>query len=873
MSAPPLDTGSAADRPVPVSTYRVQLGPDLRFDDVVARLPYYTALGVTHLYLSPVLRAAPGSTHGYDVVAHDEISDALGGYDGLARLSAAARDRGLGLVLDIVPNHMALPTPAWHNKALWSVLAQGPQSPYARWFDLDWSAGDGILVPVLRDRLGTVLARGELRLDLADVGTAQTEAAESARDGSTGRRPVLRYGAHVFPVRPGTEDLPLTELLGAQHYRLASWQVADEELNYRRFFDVSSLVAIRVEDPVVFAATHDLVCRLVRDGLVDGLRVDHPDGLADPATYFERLRAATGGAWVAAEKILAADETLPDDWACAGTTGYDTAWRVQQTFVDPEGADDLAAVAHQLTGDPSDGYDALVTAAKREIVDGSLYTEVHRLTTLVAQICHDDLRLRDHTVRALHDCLVALLVAMDRYRTYVAPGRPTSAQSIATLERAAARARTWLDPARAETLNLLVDLLLGRSVGTGHPHDPRRDELVVRFGQTSAAVQAKGVEDTTFYRWTQLVGLCEVGAEPARFALPPAELLSWAQAQAQAWPLSMTALSTHDTKRGEDVRARLSVLSELSGPWSRCVRELHRASASYRSTLVDGRVANLTWQTLAATWSSDGPISTERLDAYLTKAMREAKSATTWATPDRTYEDAVLGWARQAVADPVVTGLLSAWHDQAQPYVRPTVLGQKLVQLTLPGVADTYQGTEAVTLTLVDPDNRRPVDTDALAARLARLDTGAPPVDLSDEKLLVTSRTLRTRRALPEAFVGPSTGLRVLARSSDSALAYARTAPDPSGTDTPRVVVLATRLSATLDRLGGWSDHTVTLPDGPWHDVLTSTDHPGGPRPLADLLTTLPVALLVRPDDDRQTVGTTRAAPSAARAPRRDRAR
>ncbi|MCL2090513.1 MAG: malto-oligosyltrehalose synthase [Micrococcales bacterium] len=835
-------------RAVPVSTYRVQLGPDLRFDDVAARLPYYDALGVTHLYLSPVLRAAPGSTHGYDVVAHDEVSPVLGGYDGLVRLSTAARDRGLGLVLDIVPNHMAIPTPAWHNQALWSVLTEGSQSRYARWFDLDWSTGDGILMPVLGDRLGTVLAHGELRLDLADVDDVGPVPVGLA---STGRRTVLRYGPHVFPVRPGTENLPLTDLLKAQHYRLASWQVADEELNYRRFFDISTLVAIRVEDPAVFTATHDLVCRLVRDGLVDGLRVDHPDGLADPATYLERLRAATGGAWVVVEKILAADETLADDWVCAGTTGYDTAWRVQQTFVDPAGADDLGAVAHQLAGDPSvgsaghpsDGYDALVTAAKREIVDGPLYTEVHRLTTLVTRICHDDLRLRDHTARALHDCLVALLVALDRYRAYVVPGRPTSAQSIATLERAAAQARSGLAADRTATMALLVDLLLGRPVGSGHGDDPRRDELVVRFGQTSAPVQAKGVEDTVFYRWTQLVGLCEVGADPTRFALPPAELLSWAQVQAQQHPLGLTALSTHDTKRGEDVRARLSVLSELAEPWSRCVTELHRMSTPYRSTLVDGRVANLTWQTLAATWSADGPISTDRLDAYLTKVMREAKSATTWSTPNHTYEDAVLAWARQAVADPQITGLLDAWHAQAQPYVRATTLGQKIVQLTLPGVADTYQGTEATTLTLVDPDNRRPVDTAALAARLARLDTGTLPRNLSDEKLLVTSRTLRTRRNLPDAFVGQDTGLLPLARSSDCLLAYTRT--DAAA---PRVVVLATRLAATLDRLGGWADHTVTLPDGPWHDVLTGTDHPGGPRPVAKLLNTLPVALLVRPE-------------------------
>ncbi|MCL2424596.1 MAG: malto-oligosyltrehalose synthase, partial [Micrococcales bacterium] len=774
------------------------------------------------------LRAAPGSTHGYDVVAHDEISEALGGYDGLVHLSTAARERGLGLVLDIVPNHMAIPTPAWHNKAFWSVLAEGPSSPCARWFDIDWSAGDGIVVPVLAHRLGTVLARGELHLDLAETPPRST---------------VLRYGKHVFPVRRGTEDLPLTELLRSQHYRLAYWQVADEELNYRRFFDITTLVALRVEDPVVFAATHDLVCRLVRDGIVDGLRVDHPDGLADPVTYLERLRTATGGAWVAAEKILAGDECLPDDWVCAGTTGYDAAWRVQQTFVDPAGADDLGALAHELAGDPSDSYDAIVTDAKRQVVDSSLHAEVRRLTDLAVGICHDDLHLRDHTARALHNCLAALLAALDRYRAYVRPHEATSPQSVQVVERAAALARTWLDPDRHETLTMLVDLLLGRCVGVD---DPRRDELVVRFGQTCAAVEAKGVEDTAFYRWTQLSGLCEVGADPSRFAVAPAELLSWAQTQAQSWPLAMTALSTHDTKRSGDVRARLSVLSELSASWSQCVRELQHLSAGYRSALVDGRIANLTWQTLAATWSDDGPIATERLDAYLTKAMREAKTATTWANPVRTYEDAVLAWSHAAVADPAVSAALTAWHAQTRPHARATVLGQKLVQLTLPGVADTYQGTEDLTITLVDPDNRHPVDGDALATRLARLDAGEPPTTLGDEKLLVTSRTLRTRRALRDVFVGPGAGIAPLARSSESTLAYARTAGD----STPGVVVVATRLWATVDRLGGWADHTVTLPEGPWRDVFTGTTHPTGPRPVAELLGTLPVALLIRRDHE-----------------------
>ncbi|MDR3069818.1 MAG: malto-oligosyltrehalose synthase, partial [Propionibacteriaceae bacterium] len=700
-----MSTADSTRRPalrhqVPVSTYRLQLGPDLRFDDVIDRLPYYAALGVGHLYLSPILTAAPGSTHGYDVVAHDEISPVLGGRVGFERLSTAAREHGLGLVLDIVPNHMAIPTPAWLNQQLWSVLAQGPDSPHANWFDVDWTPG-AMLMPVLDDRLDAVLDRGGIELDFAHLD-------------SGGKQPILRYGKYVFPVRAGTEDLPLGELLKLQHYRLADWRLANAELNYRRFFDVKTLIAIRVEDPQVFEATHDLICSLVRDGLADGLRVDHPDGLADPAAYLERLRDATGGAWVVAEKILSADETLAADWVCAGTTGYDSLWRVQQVFTDPAGAQNLGELMCELAGDTPAGYPPLAAGAKREILAGMLRAEVNRLTGLAAGICRDNPQLPDHNADSLRKCLVELLVGLDRYRAYVVPGRPTSPESIAALERAAEVARHEVGLEHIPTLNLLVELLLGRNVDSQTPADPRQADLMVRFGQTSAAVQAKGVEDTAFYRWTQLVGLCEVGADPTRFSLDPTGLMMWASQQARTFPQGMTTSSTHDTKRGEDVRARMSVLSEFSGQWRELVRELQEASAAYRDSQIEGRTVNMVWQTLATTWE-DGPISADRLAAYLTKALREAKSRTTWDDPDTAYEDAVLTWAIQASTDPAVNKLLAAWQEHTASCVRATTLGQKLVQLTLPGVADTYQGTEVGVLTLVDPDNRRRVETDALA--------------------------------------------------------------------------------------------------------------------------------------------------------------
>ncbi|HEX7805331.1 MAG TPA: malto-oligosyltrehalose synthase [Cellulomonas sp.] len=822
-------------RAVPVSTYRLQLGPELTLDGAAERVPYLAALGVTHLYLSPVLRAAPGSTHGYDVVDHDEISSVIGGLPALRRLAATAHAAGLGLVLDIVPNHMAVPTPVWHNRALWSVLADGPDSPFASWFDVDWSAGDGaVLMPVLADRIGAVLAGGELTLDEMVVpGTDDLP------------RTVLRYADHVFPVRPGTEHLPLAELLERQHYRLAYWRVADEELNYRRFFDVGTLVAIRVEDPAVFDATHALVLGLLADGTLDGLRIDHPDGLTDPAGYLTRLRERTAGAWVVVEKILEGDEELPTDWETAGTTGYEALWRVQQTFIDPGGAAVLGAVMHRLAGDTSDALPAIVDTAKREMVDGALYAEVHRLTELAAGICHDDLRLRDHTWRSVHDCLVELLVAFDRYRAYVVPGDPLPTVSVDVLEHAARIAADRLPPERAATMSVLVDLLLGREAGSaGRTRSPVRDELVVRFQQTCGAVMAKGVEDTAFYRWTHLVGLCEVGGEPARFALTPTELSAWAARQQAQAPLGMTTLSTHDTKRSEDTRTRMGVLSEVAVEWSALVDRLRATSAPYRSALLDGRTENLLWQTLAGTWTPDGPLSEDRLTEYLTKAIREAKSRTTWTEPDAAYEAAVLTTARRVLGDDRAVDLLAAWELRTRAAVRAATLGTKLVQLTLPGVANVYQGTEVPAVALVDPDNRRAVDAGPLAARLARLDEGAGPRDLADEKLLVTSRALRTRRDLPEAFIGPEAGFRPLAHSSGHTLSYAHTVDGEAA-----VVVLATRLAITLERLGGWADHTVALPDGRWHDVLSNRTVVGGVQEIAPLLDRFPVALLVRAAD------------------------
>jgi (1->4)-alpha-D-glucan 1-alpha-D-glucosylmutase len=687
-------------------------------------------------------------------------------------------------------------------------------------------------MPILGSRIGDVLGAGELTVEEMVIPGHGEEP-----------RPVLRYYDHVFPVRDGTQSLPLAELVDRQHYRLAYWRVADEELNYRRFFDVGTLAAIRVESEEVFDATHALLLELFHAGHIDGFRIDHPDGLADPQGYFARLSEATGGAWVVAEKILESDEELPPEWAVAGTTGYDALWRVQALFVDQAGSLPLGKLMQKLTGDSRGELEAMIEEAKRQVVNGPLRAEVDRLTSLLADICLDDIRLRDHTGRALHDCVVELLVAFDRYRAYVVPGEPPSPTAERVMAAAAELAREHLEEERRDTLDVVVSLLLGREAGSaGQRLEPKRAELIVRFQQVCGAVMAKGVEDTAFYRWTHLVSLCEVGGAPQRFGIRADELHAWAKTAEATMPATMTAGSTHDAKRGEDVRSRINVLSESAEDWVELVTRLRELTADVRPSNLDGRAENLLWQTLAGTWTTDGPISAERLTGYLRKASREAKTWTSWTAPDEAAEAALAGYATHLLVDPDVAKAFQGWVRKTAPAVRVTVLGTKLVQLTLPGVADVYQGTEALVTALVDPDNRGPVDATALAVRLARLDAGASPSTLSDEKLALTAAALRLRRDHADAFVGPDAGYKPLPTTTGYALAFARLKAG-----VPVTVTVVSRLSVALQAAGGWDESTVVLPPGRWRNVLAGPDAElveGGSQELAALLRTKPVALL-----------------------------
>ena len=795
--------------PAPQSSYRLQLQPGFGFADAAGIASYLASLGVTHAYLSPILQAVPGSVHGYDVVDHSRVSAGLGGEGAFRDMVAQFRRHGLGVIADIVPNHMSIAAPESLNRQFWSVLRDGAGSRFAHWFDIDWAAQGGrLLLPILAGPLAGCL--GDLAVDAGGP------------DG-----PVLRYHEHVLPVRPGTEDLPLPDLADAQHYRLADWRAAATELNWRRFFDITSLIAVRVEDEDVFAATHGLLLHLVAEGLIDGLRVDHPDGLADPRGYLDRLAGATGGAWVVTEKILTGTEELPPDWNCAGTTGYDALRMAGGLFLDPAGAAPLNAVYTAFTGDPR-VFAEVAEAAKREAATGGLAAEVRRLARLLARA--DGSALAGLGDGDLITVLTELLTAFGVYRAYVVPGEPPPATSAAIVAAAAAAAADRLPQRLHPALAAVAALALGEA-GRG----PCQDEFAVRFGQTCGPVMAKGVEDTAFYRWPRLAALNEVGGEPDRLGIEPAEFHAFAARLARDWPATMTTLSTHDTKRQEDVRARLAVLTEIPGEWAAEAARWHdRAIALASGRHPEPSTEYLLWQTLAGAW----PIGYERAAGYLTKAMREAKTATSWRQPDPQYEAGVLAFAAAALADPPLTGQIAAFAGRIAAAARVNSLGAKLVQLTMPGAADMYQGCELAAFALVDPDNRGPVDYGRRRALLAAQDAGAAATDLDTEKLLVTSRALRLRRDHPDWFTsgyapvpadGPAAGHVVAFRRGDA-------------------ITVATRLPEGLRRRGGWSTTALAVQEGRWLDVLTGATHTG-PRPLlSGIALRLPVAILIPAD-------------------------
>ncbi len=796
-STPPR--GSTGPGAVPTATYRLQLQPDFPFSAAEEAVPYLSSLGVSHLHLSPVLEAVAGSTHGYDVVGHDRVRAELGGEEGLRSLSRAARRHGMGIVLDLVPNHMAVPVPERLNEPLWDVLRHGPDSRHAHWFDIDWAAGGGrVLLPVLG---------GPLVGELSSL---------TVRDGE------LRYHDHAFPLRPGTEKLALPELLDAQHYRLAWWRLARTELNYRRFFTVTELIGVRVEHRDVFDATHATVLRLLREGVVDGLRVDHPDGLADPAGYLERLHQGSGGRWTVVEKILGNGERLPSGWRCAGTTGYDALRHIDGLFTDPEGVRRLVALYREFTGVAADRggeWEPTLRRAAHRVVNRDLAAEVERLGRTADRICASSVALADHAPWALRTAIREMLVRMPVYRPYEG-----DQESVAMLEAVAARARRAFQvPGEAHAVDVVRDLALRRLGGGGDLED-----FAVRFAQVASAVHAKSAEDCAFYRYVPLLSLNEVGGDPGEPGTDPAGFHAFCERLSRDWPDSATVLSTHDAKRSGDVRARLAVLSEVPEEWARLLAEVSGRS-DVRAP--DRQVEYLAWQ---SSFGIGFPYP-ERLVPAVLKSAREAGLRTSWTETDAEYEAAVEAFVDAGPCGPAMY-CVSMFARGLDAYARVNVLGAALVHLTMPGVPELYQGSEGEFVALVDPDNRRPL---RLRGALPEpLDTGAGWHGLDEEKRLLTAHALRLRREWPEVF-GAAGGYRPLgARGPAEAhlLAFCRD---------ERVVTAVTRLGRRLEEAGGWGETSLELPPGTWCDVLTAREFEGA-VPAGELFAAHPVALLRR---------------------------
>jgi (1->4)-alpha-D-glucan 1-alpha-D-glucosylmutase len=892
-------------RPV-TATYRLQLNKDFTLHDARAKLPYLESLGISHLYCSPVLAARTGSMHGYDVADPTHVGAELGGDEAFRALADAAHARRMGIILDIVPNHMGIgpDNPFWED-----VLAHGASSQYAAWFDVEWRAtrrklAGKVLLPVLGDTIENVMSRDELVLEASDRGVR------------------VRYFDHHFPLDP--TSLPpelelaqrdpsarevlatwtkgddgrarLASLLAAQHYELAFWRTASRDLNYRRFFDVNELIALRVERQEVFDATHRVVLQMVADGLLDGLRIDHVDGLLEPRRYLERLRAAVDARQpraegaprfpILVEKILAPGETLPREWPVDGTTGYEFMVTLEDVFVDPAGYERLEA--RYRSGDEQPAFHAIAVEAKRRVLRSALNADVRRIAPMLSAVARGA-GWPARSIGAYAMAIVELVAVLPVYRTYIDAGhvepRPAD-RAVLEAAFAAVRERGRADAGAVDALELT---LLGRWGAPDVKPAVARARLafVLRWQQLTGPAAAKGVEDTALYMYAPLASRNEVGGDPG---VPVAGAMSrlhvLLQERVAHGPRSLNATNTHDTKRSADVRNRLDALSEHAGSWERRLAQWRRHHRALR-TLVGGKLAptrttdNFIYQSLVGIWPVDRAPSRDgdprdderllgelctRLTAYIHKAVREAKVSTSWTDPDVEYEEAISRF---------ISGLLNRrssaaflreveqFADEIQPQGIWNALSRIAIHLTAPGIPDLYQGDELWFQALVDPDNRRPVDWEARTRVLDAVQGTltshgvAPGEALSAMmrepadgrlKMYLTRRLLQFRR--DSAPIVSRGGYRIVTSSGEHAegvVAYERVL-DPDA-----ILVVAPRLTAGLGEgppIGDvWGDTALAVQNGGvWRCLLTGTEVrvQQGLLPMRELLAILPVAVLAR---------------------------
>jgi (1->4)-alpha-D-glucan 1-alpha-D-glucosylmutase len=878
----------------PQSTYRLQLHKDFSFDHAASIADYLRELGVSHVYSSPYLQAAPGSMHGYDVVDHRRVNEELGGADAHKRFCEKLGEVKLGQVLDIVPNHMSLGP---ENHYWWDVLENGPSSRYASFFDIDWQPQeerlrDKVLVPILSDQYGRVLQAGGIKVARSGsrflVCAAGQEfpasplsltailprAAEYAKSdllsflaASYGRLPVPEYWdrrliltrhrdktvlnsmlgrlcaedpASCEAVDRAVADLnanqdALDDFLSQQNYRLSYWKTADQQLGYRRFFDVNTLIGLRIEREHVFEETHALVLEWLREGVLDGVRVDHPDGLRDPLEYFRRLRDAAPDAWIVGEKILEPGEFLRAEWPIAGTSGYDFLNVALNLLVKPEGVAELTTIYAEFT-DRSTDFHAIAHDKKLAVTQEALGSDVNRLTSIFVNICETNRNQRDYTRAEIRRAIREVAACFKVYRTYVVPSR----NEITAEDREIITAATGCAKAnRSDIDGGLFDFL--RDVLTMQVTGKEESEFVLRFQQFTGPVMAKGVEDTAFYCYNRLTAMNEVGADPSREGSTIEEFHAYNAKMQATHPLTMTTLSTHDTKRSEDVRARMAVLSEIPDAFADAIYRWSKNTVQYRAAFLDKGTEYFYYQTLIAAW----PITPDRMKAYMQKAMREAKEQTTWVANNKDYEDAVNNFIDGTLAD-------SSFVSEVETFVRGikragwmNSLAQTLLKLTSPGVPDQYQGTELWDLSLVDPDNRRPVDYDlrrrllkevhasSLEQIMQRIDDGLP-------KLWTIHRGLTLRRRHPERFGETAAYTPILAtgRKAEHAISFLR--GDSIATIVPRW---------TMSLNNDWADTKIVLPEGRWHNHLTDEPLLGGTHLLSKLLAEFPVALLTKEEE------------------------